>query len=121
MPFVPPTSFNLVYVVWLQAIILFLLLMTPGDLSGVIPVFLAQIYLLLTISYGADKRQIRTAAVVQIACGIAAFAYAFVVSRDAGSIMGRVFSQLHLGLMLAVAILLLLGSRHVLRYATVED
>ena len=96
---------------------MFILLFTPGDLYNAIPIYLAQGYLLLTVSVGSDYKTIRTATTLHISASIAAAvaAYATAVSTSTLWEVGR--SYIHLGVMVAVAILMTCSSVHVLNNA----
>lgn len=109
---------NAQWVVWLQAVVVFLLLFSPGDLYNAIPVFIAQAYLLIAVLGGGSYWTVRTAVTVAISASVAAVvaAYAVAASTDGTWLQARAYA--HVGVMLAAAMLLVGSSVHVLNSAS---
>lgn len=117
----PKSTYSVAWVVWLQAAILIILFFTPGDLYNAVPVYIAQGYLLVTVSYyGDDYWAVRTATTVHIAAAVAAVvaAYATAVSTYGAWEQGRAY--IHLGIMLAVSLLMVGSSTHVLSHTKID-
>jgi len=105
---------NVAWVVWLQTAVMFMLLFSPGDLYNAVPVFIAQAYLLLTVLTGGSYGTVRTAATVTISAGVAAVVAAYAVTTATDGAWQQARAYVHLGIMLAVAVLLTGSSLHVL-------
>ena len=108
------------WVVWLQAVIMFVLLLSPGDLYNAIPVFAAQAYLLITVLSGGSYGSIRTAVTITISSAVGAVVAAYAVAVSTSGAWQQARSWVHLGVMLAVAVLLTGSSLYVLENSPVQ-
>ena len=107
-------TYNTAWVVWLQLVIVFLLYVTPGDQFDAIPIYVAQGYLLVTVNLEASYNTIRTAASLLMIAAVAGFVSAYATVRSMSSAYDIFRGSVHLAAMLAVAIVMVCSSMHIL-------
>lgn len=111
-----PKTYNTAWVAWLQFLIVFFLFFTPGDQHDVVPVYAAQIYLLVTISLNASADMIRTAAIVLMIAAVAGVVSAYATTINLTAVADITLASIHLAVMLAVAIIMVISSMHILQH-----
>ena len=107
-------AYNVAWVVWLQAVILFLVSFAPGDLHNAIPIYIAQGYLIVAVSYDSSAATKRTAAALHIAAAVAAAVSAYSSAYSTHSMWDAGRAYVHLGIMAAVAVIMASSSVHIM-------
>lgn len=107
-----PENYNADWIVWLQAVIIFLLVITPGPQNDAVPIYVAQLYLLFAVNLRFSVQTIRTAAVVLMIAGVAGTVSAFASLQSMTSIADQFWATMHLAVLFAVAIVIFISSRH---------
>lgn len=114
-------SYSVAWVVWLQAVILFLLLLAPGDLYNAIPVYISQGYLLVAVSYDSSAASKRTAAALHIAAAVAAAVSAYSTAYSTHTMWDAGRAYVHLGVMAAVAVIMGSTSVHLMSKVSAQE
>lgn len=111
-----PEKYNAGWIVWLQFVIIFLLFFTPGSQGDAVPIYVGQLYLLAVVSLKRDANMIRTAAVVLMIVAVAGVVSAFASTVNMTAVSDIFVASVHLGVMFAVAIVMVVSSMHLINH-----
>lgn len=110
-------SYNTKWVLWLQAVMLFLLYFTPGDQFDAIPIYVAQAYLIMTSFYRAeDAHASKSAALLLMVAAVAGVISAAAALMNMEAVVDITVGTIHFAVMLAVAVIILCSSAHIIQY-----
>ena len=114
-------TYNTKWVLFQQVTILFLLYFTPGSQFDAIPIYLAQAYLLaVSLIYTNDEEKkkpaLESAATLLIVAAAAGVVSALAALNSMNAVYDITIGTIHFAVMVAVAIVLISGSAHIIRY-----
>lgn len=107
-------KYNADWIVWLQFVIIFLLYFTPGSQSDAIPIYVGQLYLLAVVNLNSSANMVRTAAIVLMIVAVAGVVSAFASTVNMTAVTDIFVASVHLGVMFAVAIVMVVSSMHLI-------